>query len=233
MSPFHWVCCPLAFTSCSWLPPVWSTATKRPEDCKESSPAVQGIQPCALCWHSAPQREISGISQGCASTSGQTKMKQIKENNFAAAQYPELEQISQTYQLPFRHEINSQIFNIALHPMPRRVTKFTFQKVSAVLLLMLISQSAVRMGKNWFQWESETTTKGIAESPPIVEGAFTALLWKPASSPASTLLVNPLQVLPSSSFSPAMAFPCSLWLLLAQHCLHQRQHPRIQCWCSC
>lgn len=233
MSPFHWMYCPLAFTSCSWLPPVWSTATKRPEVCKENSVAVQGVQPHAFCWHTAPQEEISRTSQGCAAASGQTKKKQIKENNFAAAQYPELEEISQTHQMPSRHKRSSQIFKVGLHPMPRRVTKLAFQKVSTVLLLMLISQFAVHVSKQWFQRESKTTTKGITGTPPIVEGAFTALLWKPASSPASTLLVNQLQVLSSSSFSAAMVFPCDLWLHLARHSLHQMQSPRIQCWCSC
>lgn len=233
MSPSHWIYCPLAFTSCSWFPSVWPTAIKSPEVCKENSLAVQGIQPHAFCWHTAPQEKVSGTSQGCAAASGQTQKKQIKENNFAAAQYPELEQISQIHQLPFRHKRSSQILKVGLHPMPRRVTKLAFQKVSTVVLLMLISQFAVHVGKQRFQWDSETTTKGIAGTPPIVEGAFTALLWKPASSPASTLLVNQLQVLSSSSFSLAMAFPCGLWLLLARHCLHQMQHPRIQSWCSC
>jgi len=63
-------------------------------------------------------------------------MKQIKENNFPTAQYPELEKISQTDQLPFRHKRRSQIFKAAQHPMPRRVTMLAFQKVSAFLLLI-------------------------------------------------------------------------------------------------
>lgn len=59
----------------------------------------------------------------------------MEENNFLAAQYAELERISQTDQLPLRHKRSSQVFEVAQHLMPRRVTTLVFQNMSTVLIL--------------------------------------------------------------------------------------------------
>lgn len=121
-----------------------------------------------LLLATAPQGEISRTFQGCAAAFGQTQNNQIKENNFAAAQYPELEEISQTHQMLFRHKRSSQIFKVGLHPMPRRVTKLVFQKVSAVPLAMLISQFAVDVGKQWFQyWRGHLQPFCGSQLPPL------------------------------------------------------------------
>lgn len=69
-----------------------------------------------------------------------------------------------------------------------------------------------------------TSSSGGGIYSPPMEASFLPCLHSSCKS---------ITALPSSSFSPSMAFPCGLWPLLARHCLLQMQRPRIQRWCSC